>query len=31
MDQEKIKTYLIWAGLGVGAILALIVIIRGIL
>lgn len=31
MDQEKIKTYLIWAALGVGAIIALIVIIRGIL
>jgi hypothetical protein len=31
MDDDRLKKYLIWAALGVGAILALVVILRGIL
>jgi len=30
MDDQRLKRYLIWAAMGVGAILALVIIIRGI-
>lgn len=31
MDDNRLKQYLIWAAFGVGAILVLVVLIRGIL
>jgi len=30
MDDQRLKRYLIWTAMGVGAILALVIIIRGI-
>lgn len=31
MDDDRLKKYLIWAALGTGAILAVVLIVRGIL